>query len=115
MFTKIIFWILLNYGFVNIVVFGLIFENFREFFKKWGDSNNKFNWFGRFIYEMITCPMCFGTWSGFIMSFLVYSPTHNLFQTPIFYSWFLDGLLASGGVWVINSIIEFFEENRFNK
>jgi hypothetical protein len=29
-----------------------------------------------------------------------------------FGSWFLDGMLASGSVWAINSIVEWFEENR---
>jgi hypothetical protein len=28
------------------------------------------------------------------------------------YSWFFDGMLASGAVWAINSIVEWFEENR---
>jgi hypothetical protein len=27
-------------------------------------------------------------------------------------SWFFDGMLASGSTWAINSIIEWFEENR---
>jgi hypothetical protein len=35
-----------------------------------------------------------------------------LFNTPLFCSWFFDGVMSSGAVWVINSIIEWFEENR---
>jgi hypothetical protein len=27
-------------------------------------------------------------------------------------SWFFDGMLASGSVWAINAIVEWFEENR---
>jgi hypothetical protein len=27
-------------------------------------------------------------------------------------AWFFDGMLASGAVWAINSIVEWFEENR---
>jgi hypothetical protein len=27
-------------------------------------------------------------------------------------SWFFDGMIASGFVWGLNSIIEWFEENR---
>jgi hypothetical protein len=27
-------------------------------------------------------------------------------------SWFFDGMLASGAVWAINAVVEFFEENR---
>jgi hypothetical protein len=29
-----------------------------------------------------------------------------------YYSWFFDGMLASGSVWAINAIVEWFEENR---
>jgi len=27
-------------------------------------------------------------------------------------NWFFDGMLASGSVWAINAIVEWFEENR---
>jgi hypothetical protein len=27
-------------------------------------------------------------------------------------SWFFDAFLSSGSVWIINSIVEWFEENR---
>ena len=29
-------------------------------------------------------------------------------------SWFFDAILSSGAVWIINSIIEWFEENRLS-
>jgi hypothetical protein len=31
---------------------------------------------------------------------------------PEWCSWFFDGILSSGAVWAINSIVEWFEENR---
>jgi hypothetical protein len=40
------------------------------------------------------------------------SPTYYLFGTTPWISWFFDGLLASGAVWAINAIIEWFEQNR---
>jgi len=39
--------------------------------------------------------------------------THHFMDFGI--SWFFDGMLASGSVWAINSIIEWFEENRPKK
>jgi hypothetical protein len=30
-------------------------------------------------------------------------------------SWFFDGMLSSGSVWAINSIVEWYEENRPTK
>jgi hypothetical protein len=35
-----------------------------------------------------------------------------LFGLPIWGSWFFDGILSSGAVWVINAIVEYYEENR---
>jgi hypothetical protein len=29
-----------------------------------------------------------------------------------YFSWFFDGMLASGLVWVINSVVEYWEGNR---
>jgi hypothetical protein len=112
MTTQIIFWALTSYGFTNIVVFSKLFTNFREFFRVYGESELIGHKLADFIYELLTCPMCFGTWSGFILSLVMFSPTHMLYDTPLIYSWFIDGILSSGCVWIINSIIEYFEENR---
>lgn len=96
---------------MNIVVFGQIFESFRSFFERLGKKSIKI---GSFIHEMITCPMCFSVWGGFFMSIIIWSPIHYFFDVPLYCSWFFDGILSSGSVWIINSIIEFFEENRIN-
>lgn len=93
----------------------MIFENFREFFNKWGNSKNIFNFIGNFIYKIITCPMCFGVYAGIFFSLTTISPTHMFLDLSPTYSWFFDGVLSSGSVWIINSIVEFFEENRINK
>lgn len=106
---KILVWVFLCYGLMNIVVYGAIFESFREFFRRLSERSNKI---GKFIYELITCPMCFSVWGGFFMGGVIWSPVHHLFDIPLIYSWFFDGILASGTVWAINSLIEFFEESR---
>ena len=54
--------------------------------------------------------MCTSTWVGFLMSF-IWSPWVNLFDVNPIFGVFFDGMLASGGVWAINSIIEWFEKN----
>jgi hypothetical protein len=109
---EILTWFILSYGLMNIMVYGSIFEGLRNFFKEWGDSYYPFNSLGRFISGILGCPMCFSTWGGFILSILIFSPTHILFDTPTSYSWFFDGILSSGAVWAINAIVEWFEENR---
>lgn len=110
--NNILVWFILNYGLMNIMVYGSIFEGIRNFFKEWGESYLPFNSLGRFISGILSCPMCFGFHSGWFLSLIIFSPTNNLFDTPTSYSWFFDGILSSGAVWVINSIVEWFEENR---
>ncbi len=111
--TQILVWIIMSYGLMNIMVYGSIFQGLRDFLKKWGENKNLiFNFLGKFLSGIITCPLCFSTWGGFVLSLLIFSPTNNIFNTPLLYSWFFDGIISAGSVWAINSIIEWFEENR---
>ena len=112
--VELFIWSMLCYGLTNIVVFGTIFENFREFFNNWGQSTNIFNFVGGFIYKILTCPMCFGVYAGVFFSLTTISPVHLYLDVPVYYSWFFDGILSSGIVWVINTIVEFLEENRIS-
>mgnify|MGYP006327719401 CR=1 FL=1 len=71
---EILVWFILSYGLMNIMVFGSIFQGLRNFFQNWG--NNKllpFNGIANFISGIITCPMCFSTWGGLVLSFLIFS------------------------------------------
>jgi len=113
MITKILIWFILSYGLMNIMVYGSIFKKFRQFFSDWGNNAYApFQTVGNFISGILTCPMCFSTWGGFFLGGFIYSPTLEIFLTPIWISWFFDGILSSGAVWAINAIIEWFEENR---
>ena len=113
---EILVWFILSYGLMNIMVYGSIFQGLRNFFQNWGnDKELPLNGFDHFISGIITCPMCFSTWGGFVLSLLIFSPTFFIFGTPLWISWFFDGILSSGAVWAINAIIEWFEENRPKK
>mgnify|MGYP003626989845 FL=1 len=101
---EIIIWIVAAYGMSQILVFGSIFNNLRN----WIIKHSKF--FG----DLIQCMMCTSTWVGFLFSLTFFSPTLELTIIP-YTSWFFDGMLASGSVWAINAIIEWFEENRIDK
>ena len=100
----LIFWIFMAYGMTSILVWGSIFESTREFIKR----NSVF--FG----DLISCTLCTSTWVGFFFGIAYYSPSTSLIGTPNWIGWFFDGLIASGFVWAINSIVEWFEENRPN-
>lgn len=111
--TILILWFIMAYGMTNILVYGSIFNGPREAIKRWGDnSSTPFNKFGKFLTEMLACMMCASVWVGFFFGMFLYSPTKNFLETNYLVSWFFDGMLSSGAVWAINSIIEWFEENR---
>jgi hypothetical protein len=59
--------------------------------------------------------MCFGFHCGWFLSISIYSPVHEILGINHLVSWFFDSMFASGSVWAINSIIEWFEENRPKK
>lgn len=101
---------------MNIMVYGSIFQGLRNYIEKLGGITIiPFHEVFKFIHGILTCPMCFSTWGGFVLSLTVFSPTYELFSTPIWISWFFDGILSSGAVWAINAIIEWFEVNRPSK
>ena len=56
---KIIVFELLVYGITNIVVFGSIFESWRNFWNKLNPS---------FFGKLMSCPLCLSTWVGGILS-----------------------------------------------
>ena len=111
---NVLVWIMLSYGLMNIIVFGSIFEPMRLFVDRISKKKNVIGIFFQFIDGVINCPMCFSVWGGFFLSVFIWSPTLHLFDVPYQVSWFFDGILSSGAVWAINSLVEFFEENRFN-
>lgn len=108
----LLIFILTCYGVSNIVVHGSIFSGFREFWKEKSP-----NFFGM----LFTCMICFPTWVGFILSFLFQSMGYpNLsplgsqgmdWLDSYGLSIFLDGCLASGSVFVLHIIEEWFELN----
>jgi hypothetical protein len=110
---ELLLWLIAAYGMTQIIVYGSIFQGFRDNVFKVGESGipiigSIFN----FINGIISCMMCCSTWVGFFMSYVVYSPFTELMGVNPYLSIFFDGMLASGGVWAINTIVEWFEENR---
>jgi uncharacterized membrane protein len=101
------------YGMTNIIVYGSIFNGPRNAINK-ASNNPHFPFRGFFIFvsDMIKCMMCASTWIGFFFGIFLYSPVHQILGVTPWASWFFDGMLASGSVWAINSIIEWYETNR---
>ena len=98
---EILIWILAAYGMSQILVYGSIFDKPRD----WITEHSTF--FG----DLLGCMMCTSTWIGFFFSVTFYSPTETMTMIP-YTNIFVDGMLASGSVWALNAIVEWFEENK---
>ena len=106
---EILVFILVNYGISNIVVHGSIFNGFREFWKSLSP-----NFFG----VLFSCMICTPFWVGVILStvfqlmgYTNMSPLASQGVDNLYLSVFLDGCLASGSVFLIHIIEEWFELN----
>jgi hypothetical protein len=111
--VQLLLWMIMAYGISNILVYGSIFNGPRNFINKWGENEPAaFSEFAAFLSKMLACMMCCSVWIGFFYGIFLYSPVHELLGVTDMVSWFFDGMLASGSVWAINAIVEWFEENR---
>lgn len=98
----LVLWTLIAYGMTSIIVWGSIFEKVRV----WIKSRSQF--FG----ELIGCTLCTSTWVGFILSILTGGLVNMVWDSIWLVDIFLDGMYTAGSVWALNSIVEYFEENR---
>ena len=101
--------ILICYGACNNLIYGSIFEGWRKFLSKFGTG-------GYSLYKLFTCPMCLGTWMGFVVTILFINfgygsmtPTGSLGFDDGNLMIFLNGLIASAGVWLVHNLEEALE------
>lgn len=101
--------ILISYGACNNMIYGSIFEGFREYLSKFGTG-------GYSLHKLFTCFMCLGFWMGVALSsmmsyfgFIHLTPVGSLGVTNLFLLTFLNGLLSSGSVWLIHTLQEMLE------
>jgi hypothetical protein len=101
--------ILIAYGACNNLIYGSIFEGFRNSLAKFGTG-------GYSLHKLFTCFMCLGTWMGFaltaIFAYFGYAsltPIGSMGVENIYLMVFLNGLLTAGGVWLTHTIQEAFE------
>ncbi len=97
--------LLICYGATNNLIWGSIFEGFRNYLKKFGTG-------GYSLYKLFTCFMCLGTWMGFVVSgiYLLVGVATPLIVASVPVSIFLHGLLSGGGVWLLNTLQEKLEK-----
>lgn len=113
---QLVIFMLVAYGMTTILVYGSIFNGFRQSIHNWGNNEfAPFQFLGKFLSGLISCVLCTSTWLGFFLSMIMFSPVHTFIGLNEYFSVFFDGMLSAGSVWAINAIIEWFEENRPQK
>jgi len=105
--TTLLIFILACYGTSNILAFGSIFGGFRNLLSKMGTGPYS-------LHKLFTCMMCLPTWVGFGFSaiFQLYggdTPSTIIGIDDLTLSVFTDGIIASGGVYVLNVMVEYLE------
>lgn len=105
--------ILICYGACNNIIYGSIFEGFRNFLAKFGVG-------GYSLYKLFTCFMCLGTWMGFAISFMLTSfgygnltPMGSIGVENQLLSTFLNGLVSTAGVWLLYTIQDALDRGFF--
>ena len=101
--------ILICYGACNNLIYGSLFEGWRNFLSKFGNG-------GYSLHKLFTCFMCLGTWMGFaisaIMTYFNYqnlTPMGSIGITNLPLLIFLNGLVATAGVWLTHTLQEALE------
>jgi len=104
-----VIFLLICYGACNNLIYGSLFEGFRNYLGKFGTG-------GYSLYKLFTCFMCLGTWMGFVFSIMFtyfgyadLTPIGSIGITNVYLLIFLNGLLSAGGVWLIHTFQEFLE------
>lgn len=106
--TTLIF-ILICYGACNNMIYGSIFEGWRNFLGHFGKG-------GYSLHKLFNCFMCLGTWMGFAITLIMnyfghakLTPMGSLGVENIYLMTFLNGLVAAGGVWLVHTLQEHLE------
>ena len=115
----LITYFLLAYGICNMIIFANgpfhMFIKMHEYFKEKHPM----------LEEMFSCFICLPTWCGFVLSavnllFFPYTPFTPMNFVLQYESWwpiiiFFDGLLTSGGCWLIHTFQEMMERINSNE
>jgi hypothetical protein len=80
--TELLIWVLTNFGIVLVITKSSLCESLRK----------KAHAIHPQLGKLVTCPMCFGFWSGMGLSFLHQPVTDNVL---------LDGFLGSGTAFIL--------------
>lgn len=105
--------LLICYGACNNIIYGSLFQGFRTLLSKFGTGPYS-------IHKLFTCFMCLGTWMGFAITiilnhfgYIALTPIGSMGIQNLYLVIFLNGLLASAGVWLINTLQDALERGFF--
>jgi hypothetical protein len=91
---RVLLWFLAVYGLTTIVVSGTIFAPLRTSLRV-----------PRLARDLLSCPLCFGTWAGFGLSFVPGLSLAVAAGAPQPFAHVLDAFAAGGFCWVMQSVV----------
>lgn len=101
--------ILICYGACNNMIYGSVFEGFRNLLSKFGTG-------GYSLHKLFNCFMCLGTWMGFAVSLILnyfgyikLTPIGSIGVDNIYLVVFFNGLVSAAGVWLFHTLQEALE------
>ena len=101
--------ILICYGACNNMIYGSIFEGFRNQLAKLGTG-------GYSIHKLFTCFMCLGTWMGAAVTLIFayfghenLTPMGSLGIENLYLITFFNALVSAAGVWLLHTLQEALE------
>ena len=95
---NLILFIVACYGITTIMTEGSIFDKWRDYWERVSPN---------FLGMLFTCPLCFSTHVGFLLSTVMYFlgyPTPFSYIDEVGIRIFLDGMLSAGSVWMLHNI-----------
>lgn len=100
---KLFLWFLMSYGATQIIVESVIFAPIRDwvFYRS------------TFVSKLVNCMLCCGFWVSVLVSFVVWSPTLDVFTSTVIFTntivnsiifAVLDGFVGSSIIWFFHLI-----------
>lgn len=91
---------LIAFGITTIITEGNIFQEVRD----WVYTKSPK------LHEVVTCPLCFSTWLGFILSTILLLTDNvtpsSIFELPDVVTVIIDGFFTAGVVWLLTKIVQ---------
>lgn len=92
----LLIWTLTSYGMAFIILWGSILDKPRNWLKKRST----------FFDDLLSCIVCTGTWVGFFLSIMLWSPAAHYFNSYWIINVLADGCLSAATCYILNLLTD---------